>query len=133
MKFLDTNVFIRYLTGDDPQKAKNCEKLFMRIAAGQEEVSTSALVMAEVVWVLEKSYQFSKAQTAAVIQKILNTPHLDCENKDYLIAAAGLYAFKNIDFIDAYNAMLMSANHVKEIYSYDQDFDQIPQIHRLEP
>jgi len=30
MKFLDTNIFIRYLTNDIPVKADECEKIFKK-------------------------------------------------------------------------------------------------------
>lgn len=42
------------------------------------------------------------------------------------MAAAGLYQLKNIDFIDAYNAVLMRTRKIAAIYSYDTDFDKVP-------
>lgn len=44
-----------------------------------------------------------------------------------------IYARKNIDYIDAYNAVLMRRLSLKAIYSYDKDFDKIEGIDRLEP
>lgn len=133
MKFLDANVILRYLTSDSAPKAKKCESLFERASAGREMLFTSTLVIAEVVWVLEKAYKLSKAQIADAVQKILNTPHLECDEKDILMTAAGLYHLKNIDFIDAYNAVLMQAKKIEDIYSYDVHFDRIPPLKRMEP
>lgn len=133
MKFLDANVILRYLTSDSAPKAKKCENLFERASAGREMLFTSTLVIAEVVWVLEKAYQLSKAQIADAVQKILNTHHLECDEKDILMTAAGLYHLKNIDFIDAYNAVLMQAKKIEDIYSYDAHFDRIPPLKRMEP
>lgn len=133
MRFLDTNIILRYLTLDNPSKAQKCETLFQRAASGKEVLFTSTLVIAEVVWVLEKAYKLSKTEISGLIQKILNTPHIECDEKDILMAAAGLYQLKNIDFIDAYNAVLMRAQKIEAIYSYDTDFDKIPPLRRIEP
>ena len=42
-------------------------------------------------------------------------------------------AEKNIDYIDAYNAVFMKYHSFDEIYSYDRDFDAIEGIKREEP
>lgn len=133
MKFLDTNIILRYLTLDNAPKAKKCESLFQRVSLGKEALFTSTLVIAEVVWVLEKAYQLSKAEITGLIQKILNTPHIECDEKDVLMAAAGLYSLKNIDFIDAYNVIVMEARKIEAVYSYDTHFDRIPSLKRVEP
>ena len=133
MKFLDTNIILRYLTLDSPSKAQKCESLFQRVASGKEVLFTSTLVIAEVIWVLEKAYKLPRTEISGLIQKILNTPHIECDEKDILMAAAGLYQLKNIDFIDAYNAILMQARKIETIYSYDTDFDNVPPLKRIEP
>lgn len=51
--FVDTNVFLRFLTNDDPIKAKRVEALFRQAIKGQIQLITSLLVMAEIVWTLE--------------------------------------------------------------------------------
>ncbi|OQX18717.1 MAG: hypothetical protein BWK76_06625 [Desulfobulbaceae bacterium A2] len=47
--FLDANVFLRYLTSDDPVKADRVERLLASAAAGQARLVTTELVIAEVV------------------------------------------------------------------------------------
>lgn len=133
MRFLDTNIILRYLTLDNPSKAQKCDILFQRVASGKEILFTSALVIAKVAWELEKSYKLPKTKISDLIQKILNTPHIECDEKDVLMAAAGLYQLKNIDFIDAYNAILMQDRKITAIYSYDTHFDNIPPLERIEP
>ena len=133
MKFVDTNVILRYLTKDDLQKEEKCEELFQRTSAGKEILYTSTLVIAEVVWVLEKFYKLNRAQVAVYIEKILNTPFLGCDEKDTLFIAVGLYELKRIDFIDAYHAVTMETKLIDTIYSYDLHFDVIPPLKRIEP
>lgn len=133
MIFLDTNVIIRYLTWDSPEKARKCEKLFQRVKTGKEELYTTTLVIIEVIWVLEKVYECSKSEIKEYVHNILNTPNIRFDEKDILLAAIGLYELKKIDFIDAYNAVIMSNKNVNVIYSYDTHFDMLHPIERKEP
>ena len=52
MEFLDANVFLRYLTRDDPVKAERCYELLQRLKRKEIQVITSESVLAEVVCVL---------------------------------------------------------------------------------
>ena len=45
---VDTNLFIRYLTNDDPEKADRISHLLDDAAAGQVTLVTTEMVLAEV-------------------------------------------------------------------------------------
>ena len=55
MKFLDTNVILRFLTRDDEEKADACLRLFQRVQRGDEELVTCEAVVSEVVYVLSSA------------------------------------------------------------------------------
>ena len=55
MRFLDTNVILRYLTRDDEEKAQACFRLFQRVNQGEEELFTCESIVAEVVYVLSST------------------------------------------------------------------------------
>ena len=57
---VDTNVFLRFLTNDDPAKAKRAETRFRNAVSGKEHLRTSLLVIAEIVWTLESFYKLEK-------------------------------------------------------------------------
>ncbi|MCL5069363.1 MAG: PIN domain-containing protein [Actinobacteria bacterium] len=44
-----------------------------------------------------------------------------------------IYASRNIDFEDALSFAHMEKRQIKEIYSYDRDFDKLEELKRLEP
>ena len=44
-----------------------------------------------------------------------------------------LFTSTDMDYIDAYNAVLMQRKGIYNIYSYDTHFDLINNINRLEP
>lgn len=47
--FVDTNVFLRFLTNDVPEQAAAVEALFRRAAAGEVRLVTNTMVVAEIV------------------------------------------------------------------------------------
>ena len=132
-KFVDTNVFLRYLTKDDPSKYERCKELFKKVLEGKMAISTSGMVIAELIWTLLSYYKVPKAVVIEKVSVILGTENLFVPDKDMLADALVLYARKNIDFIDAYNAVFMKYQALREIYSYDEDFETVEDIERKEP
>lgn len=105
--FVDTNLFIRYLTNDDPAKADKVEKLLDDAAAGRQKLVTTEMVIAEIVWVLESGYSLKNADIAPLVRGILATPGLEVINAPLVARAVELYEAVNIDFIDGYIAAVM--------------------------
>jgi predicted nucleic-acid-binding protein len=133
MKFIDTNIFIRFLVNDIPQKADACEKIFKNAVAKKETLFTTEMVIAEIIWVLESYYDLSQKEVQEKVEKILNTPNLSCPRKDLILNALTIYGEKNIDYIDAYNALILKDKGIKELYSYDKHYDRMDWLTRLEP
>jgi uncharacterized protein len=133
MKFVDTNIFIRYLTNDVPEKADECERIFKKAVNREERLYTTEMVIAEIVWVLESYYELPKEKVQDKVEKILNTPNLTCPNRDLILTALTLYTEMNIDFIDAYNALILKNEDIIDVYSYDKHYDRISWLTRIEP
>ncbi len=132
--FIDTNVFLRYLTNDDPQKADRIETLFEKAERGEITLMTSHLVIAELVWTLESYYRIKSAQIESLILAILNTPYMEVAEEELIIQALDTYVEKNIDFIDAYNAYFMREKGLRRIYTYDvKHFQRIDWVEIVEP
>lgn len=133
MNFIDTNIFIRYFTGDDAQKGQKSLELLQRISENKESASTSALVVFEIIFTLEKQYKISKNEIKDLILPILNIKNLKLADKEIFYHALNIYTEKNISFGDAYNAAFMRKKKIKKIYSYDKDFNKLDDIKRIEP
>ncbi|HIC91380.1 MAG TPA: PIN domain-containing protein [Syntrophaceae bacterium] len=132
-KFIDTNIFLRYLIKDDSSKYHKCREVFKRAIEGKIYLATSGMVIAELIWTLLSYYKVSKADVIEKISIIISTENLYIHDKDIIADALVLYSRKNIDYIDAYNAVFMKYHGVNEIYSHDKDFDAIEGVKRLEP
>lgn len=132
--FLDTNIILRILLGDEPNKAQRCLELLRRAERQDIQLITSELVIAEVVWILQtRRYGLSRDKIRSSVLPIIQIPGLKLANKALYSQIFDLYVQHNIDFIDAYNVVVMQQIGLKEIFSYDGDFDRVTGITRLEP
>ena len=131
--FIDTNILLRYLTGDDPDKYKKCRDIFKRALEKKIVLLTSDMVIAELIWTLSSFYKVPKEEIIEKITIIINTPNLKIPNKKLISDTLILFSQENIDYIDAYNAVFMKHNSCTQIFSYDKDFDRLEDIMRMEP
>lgn len=118
--FVDTNVFLRFLTHDDPEKAEKARKLFASAVDGDVRLTTSLLVIAEIVWTLESFYNLQPREIADKVAVILNTPNLECPDTPLLLEALDFYATRNVDFIDAYHAFHLQRRGLSRIATWDR-------------
>jgi predicted nucleic acid-binding protein len=100
---------------------------------GEIAITTSGMVIAELVWTLLSYYKVPKAEVVEKVTVIVGTKNLSIPDKHIVADALVLYARKNIDFIDAYNSIFMRYHGLREIYSYDADFELMEDIQRREP
>jgi len=132
MKIIDSNIILRFLTNDVPEKAERCEELLKRVEEGKESVEIPLLVIAEIIYVLEKVYKESKTKIYSLLEPILKLRKVYIHNKKILLKALELYAKRKIDFTDAWLSVY-AGEKKSAIYSYDKDFDKIKSIKRVEP
>lgn len=135
MQFVDANVFLRYLTNDDPIKAKRCLALFQKAKLNQVALTTSESVVAEVVYLLssKRVYNLDPQDIVTRLRPLLVLPGLKLSSRNLFLRALEIYATYAVDFEDALSKAHMEGHKIKEIYSYDADFDQMDGITRLEP
>lgn len=133
--FVDTNIFLRFLTRDEPRKAEKILRLFKSAREGKVKLLTSDLVIAEVVWVLtsRQLYNFSKENTIESFLPLILEGYIELPSKPLILRTFDLFAEKNIDFADCYNSVLAESLGADFILSYDRDFDKIDLIKRMEP
>ena len=74
--FVDTNVFLRFFVRDVESFYQKAKDLFERAEKGVLILETNDMVIAEIVWVLESYYGFTKAEIKEVIDTILETKNI---------------------------------------------------------
>jgi predicted nucleic acid-binding protein len=78
--YIDSNVILRFLTQDPPGMAENALKIFTEAKKGQITLLITSLTVAEVVWVLESFYGYSKKQIAETLSQFLFCEGLEVGN-----------------------------------------------------
>ncbi len=135
MIFIDTNIFIRFLTQDDREKMRACFALLQRIKEG-EEATTSEVVIAEVAYVLSspRIYKLSHADVSARLRPILLLRRRKLPNKRRLLRALDLYnTYAQLDFEDCLTVAQLEQQEPTTLISYDRGFDRVPGLVREEP
>lgn len=134
-EFVDTNVFIRLLSSDDPEKYRRCLALFKRAQRGDLQLMTSELVVAEVVYVLSSPtlYKLPRSEVSRLLRPILALPGLKLEHKRSFFSALDLYERSNLDFEDCLSVAHVQRSGLGALYSYDRGFDRVAGLRRLEP
>jgi predicted nucleic-acid-binding protein len=118
--FVDTNMFLRFFVRDVESFYKKAKELFENAENGKLKLETNEMVIAEIIWVLESYYDFSKIEIRDVVDTILETKNLKVSNHMRVKEAIELYASKNIDFIDAFNISYIKAKQLKYIATFDK-------------
>jgi len=117
--FVDTNVFLRFFVRDSESFYQKAKELFEKAEGGEVKLETSDLVVAEIVWVLESYYDFSRAEIKEVIDTILETRNIRVANHARVKEAIILYALGKVDFIDGYNISLIKTKGYKKVATFD--------------
>ncbi len=134
-EFVDANVCVRLLTGDDPHEAARCLALFERAQRSEVSLVTSESVVAEVAYVLasRSTYRIPRATVAAALRPLLADPGLQVDHKQSVLQALDLWQDSRLDFADCLSVEHVLRADLDGIYSYDRDFDRVSGIRRLEP
>ncbi len=133
--FVDTDVIIRLLTGDDSRKQAQAAALFEQVERGEVTLLAPATVIADCVYVLSspRLYHLPRPEVAALLGTLLRLPHFQVDHRRTLRRALGLYVTDRMDFGDAFIVASMQQAGSRAVYSYDAGFDRVKDIERLEP
>jgi len=137
VKYLDTNIFLRYLvSGGNPEKRAACKELFRAINAGTDTATTCEAVVTEIVYVLssKRQYNLTHKEVRARMVPILSMRGLKIPNKHVYRRALDLYtSYTFLDYEDAICLANLELRPGNKLYSYDTHFDRIQGVTRLEP
>lgn len=138
MRFLDANVFIyayykpkRQLTQKEKQMKDHAKKIISEVSHGKEEVITTVVHLSEVVNILKHGMLLERLTNVILGLFMLDNVKIHGVSKEAYFAATELGDDLKLDPNDALAVDVMRLNDIKEIYSFDEDFDEIEGISRL--
>jgi predicted nucleic-acid-binding protein len=100
-ELIDTNILVRYLTGDNPDQMKEIDKVFREAKKGKRSLILMPLVVAETCFVLESNYKKPRNQVGEAFVKILTQRWLVIHERGELLFTISRY-MEGIHFVDAY-------------------------------
>lgn len=120
MRAIDTNILVRYLTGDHPEQSPKARAL-----VDGHDVHVATTVMLESEWVLRSVYGFSAAQVCDGLRAFAGLPRVSVENPA-LLAEALARAGKGMDFADALH--LGAGSECEAMMTFDRKFIKAAQV-----
>ncbi len=133
--FIDTDVIIRFLTGDDPEKQAAATALFEQVEQGLLTVTAPDTVIADAVYVLSspRLYHLARSAVKELLGALVQLAYFQVQNKLAVLRALELYGSTRLDFGDTLIIASMEQQRSQILYSYDADFDRFEEISRQEP
>jgi predicted nucleic-acid-binding protein len=127
---IDTNVLLRRLLQDDPEKSKCANRFFEQ----KERILITDVVLAETIWTLKgKKYCIDKAGIVAVVTSLLEEPAIVFENTHAVWNALNDYIEANpVDFTDALiinkakETAKLHSEILKAVYTFDHGALKLP-------
>ena len=97
MVLLDANIVLRYLLEDNPESTIKA----VAIIDSEKSCYIRNEVLAEIVYVLSKTYQVPRAEVCSVLQRLMTKDNVHLESKP--VAARALFIFDQhkLDFVDS--------------------------------
>jgi len=88
---VDTNILVRYLVEDDAVQTEMAADFLERRSSPARPAFVNRVVVAEVVWVLERVFRYPRHLIADNLSELLRTASIRVEDVDDVAEALGLY------------------------------------------
>jgi predicted nucleic acid-binding protein len=129
---VDTNVLVRFLTGEPPAMANKAKAFFAAADAGEFVIEIPPLIVAETVYTLESYYKVPVAEVAEKLGRLLRSRGIETWERDRMCSALDRHCDQNVHFANAYLAAAC-AERFLPIASFDRDLDKFADARRVEP
>jgi len=128
---VDTNILLRFLSGEPPTQAAAARKLFDRSARGELILEVPTLIVAEAYYTLVSFYEVERKVAAGKLSLLLQQQGVKLRDGSSVLTALGWLQTSNVGFADAYLAAVAGDERLT-VASFDADFDRL-RVARYEP
>jgi len=123
--FVDSNVFLRFFTSDDPKQQAEAQEIFQKARSGELELFCGPPVFFEIAWVLNSRYKIPLREILDKLEAILTIPNLYVLDGDYVKRAISLARMSNQSYPDAYIATVAQDRHIGVISFNKKHFTKL--------
>jgi uncharacterized protein len=113
--FVDSNVFLRYLTADDEEQCAQAKNLFQKAIDGKVNLITGPPVLFEISWTLKIRYKRNADEILDILEALVSASWLSMADKNIVECAIMIARKSGQDFADAYihgSALKMGAQSI---------------------
>lgn len=97
---LDTNILARFFTQDDAAQSEQANRV-IELCSADHPGYISIIVLAELFWLFEKTYKYSRGQQVALLGNMLEVEDLKIESSDEVrLAAKAFSSNKSVQLAD---------------------------------
>jgi len=121
--WLDTNVALRFVTGEPKELAEKARKIFKGAEEGRWRLLVHPLVVAEIVYVLLRFYKKPKEVVASVVKELLTLPGVNVIERKAVMKALERMRKAPLSFTDAFLAERAAATGIP-IATFDLDLQK---------
>lgn len=127
--FVDTNVFLRFLTNDDLGQSDQAAGLFRDAAGGHVRLVTGPPVLFELVWTLRRAYKVPRERSIEILAGLLTVEGLELVDRAVVVSAVERARASSQEFADAYIAAAADAAGVDAIATFNgKDFKRLDSV-----
>jgi predicted nucleic-acid-binding protein len=124
---LDTNILLRFITGEPAEQAKEVADLVRAAEAGKVKLTVLPMVLAEAVFVLTGFYEHPRSKVADVLSHLISCSGFHAEEQERMLHALKLFGTGKLDFVDCYLAAA-SIHEGRALVSFDRDLAKLQGI-----
>jgi predicted nucleic-acid-binding protein len=125
---LDTNLLVRYILQDEPRQAATAARELEAVAGRGEIILLQPVVLAELVWVLARSYRFTRPDIAQVLERVLRAAQFEVADRATVCQAFGDYCRGLGDFADCYIGRANQAASADTTLTFDKGLKGNPRF-----
>lgn len=136
--FVDTNVVVRFLTGEPPEQAARARALFEAAAAGAIELFLPTVILIETGFVLRRVLRLERDRVVILLESLGHAPGLVVEQREVVQRALELFEGSAIPLADAYLAAYalvrgapLGDPGLPAVASFDRHFDNVDGLRRI--
>jgi predicted nucleic-acid-binding protein len=116
---LDANLYISYFVVRDEAQFKIASNYIKDLENGTIKIVLPSLILAEVVYILHKFYEFERSQIADVLTSLVYETNLIMSDKEAVLSSLEVFKSTELDFADCY-LIGMQENSQHGVITFDK-------------
>ena len=117
---IDTNILLRLTVMDDQGQMERARALMEKAHAGRQAVFINAIVLAEYIWTMARTYRANRQEQAAAVRELIDRPPYRLFDEAIVEKALKAFEASKADFGDCLIGAMNQAQSAEVTYSFDE-------------